>query len=366
MSLLFVIPALAGQAHVTQEVAGNVDLLGNTFPATFLFSPSIMAAAPSYSSLAGWGLALILALAFIIYHLNVRKRLGQQEILKGALTNKAQQIVELQQEFGKMADDLNYAKKTVERKSRDLKMINHILDLKVERKTKELQEANTDLSTFLYRSSHDILGPMARLTGLCNLAQMEVKEPTAQGYLQKLASTAQELNSIIHNIQDVFNIKNRELVLGTCNLLDTIHEIIEEEFEDDFKRDVQFDLNIESDLMVTTDIQLLRTVFMELIKNSLIHRSSYREVDSRISIQVERKPKKVLVTLDDNGSGIPSNLEEKVFDMFQRTSELAKGTGMGLYIVKCALQRMRGNIAYQSKDEPGARFVMQIPNFQTL
>lgn len=298
--------------------------------------------------------------------LMVQRKLARQLELENALEEKARQIKKLKDSFSEMREDLNSAKKTVERKSRDLKMINHILDLKVERKTKELQEANADLSTFLYRSSHDILGPMARLTGLCNLAKMEVAEPLALSYLDKLSGTANELNNIIKNIQDVFEIKNRDLVLGTGNLSNVVHEIVENEFEEDVMRDVKLTLEIEPDLMVTTDQQLLRIVFFELIKNSLLHRSSYSETQSVISIVVERKSRKVLVTLDDNGSGIPKELEEKIFDMFQRTSEMSKGTGMGLYIVKCALQRMRGSIVYKSKDGPGARFELQIPNFQTV
>lgn len=311
-------------------------------------------------------ICLLLVVIILVGFLLVRRPLKRKNQLEQALKVKAKQLLELQSSFEVMRDDLNNAQKVVERKRRDLKMINHILDLKVERKTKELQEANTDLSTFLYRSSHDILGPMARMTGLCNLAQMEISDPIALGYLDKLASTATELNYVIKNIQDVFEIKNRELELGTFNLRETIASVIDDEFTDEMKSDVVFDLDIEADLMMTTDLYLLRMVFLELIKNSIIHRSQYRDEPSRILVKVERKSKKILVVVDDNGIGIPTQIEAKVFDMFQRTSELIKSTGMGLYIVKVALAKMKGSIRYISKEEPGARFELQIPNFQTL
>ncbi|HAA16971.1 MAG TPA: hypothetical protein DCE41_36775 [Cytophagales bacterium] len=364
MSLFLMITAGWPQGHFTiPSMASEGFSLGNPLFAFGVLGQDL-ASSSNLTFILGT-IALVLLAVVVLGWLFVQRRLARQVELENALAEKANQLKSMQEAFSEMREDLNSAKKTVERKSRDLKMINHILDLKVERKTKELQEANTDLSTFLYRSSHDILGPMARLTGLCNLAQMEVSDPMALGYLAKLADTASELNQIIKNIQDVFEIKNRELVLGTGNLMDIVQEIIENDFEDELKGDVNIELKIEPELMVTTDLQLLRTVFSELIKNSLVHRSSYREGESRIEIDVQRKSKKLLVIVDDNGSGIPVELEEKIFDMFQRTSEMSKGTGMGLYIVKCALQRMRGNIVYKSKDDPGARFEMQIPNFQT-
>jgi signal transduction histidine kinase len=66
----------------------------------------------------------------------------------------------------------------------------------------------------------------------------------------------------------------------------------------------------------------------------------------------------------DNGEGIPTDAKPKIFDMFYRASANGSGSGLGLYIVKEAIQKIGGSIVVYSEYGKGTEFVVEIPNMQ--
>jgi signal transduction histidine kinase len=72
-------------------------------------------------------------------------------------------------------------------------------------------------------------------------------------------------------------------------------------------------------------------------------------------------------TVEDNGIGIPHKYQEKVFDIFNRLSpEMAKGEGIGLAIVKKVLERHKGSIRIESKENQGSKFLVKLPGKEII
>ncbi|HNT48954.1 MAG TPA: HAMP domain-containing sensor histidine kinase, partial [Cyclobacteriaceae bacterium] len=69
----------------------------------------------------------------------------------------------------------------------------------------------------------------------------------------------------------------------------------------------------------------------------------------------------VLLTIKDNGTGISPEHHTRIFDMFYRASESSEGSGLGLYIVKETLDKLKGNISVQSSAGNGAEFTVTLP-----
>ncbi len=69
----------------------------------------------------------------------------------------------------------------------------------------------------------------------------------------------------------------------------------------------------------------------------------------------------VVIQVIDNGSGIPTEKIGRIFEMFQRATDRADGSGLGLYIVKKALEKIRGSIKVQSEIDSGTTFTITIP-----
>ncbi|HZX74479.1 MAG TPA: ATP-binding protein, partial [Cyclobacteriaceae bacterium] len=80
-----------------------------------------------------------------------------------------------------------------------------------------------------------------------------------------------------------------------------------------------------------------------------------------ILIEAKRNGEEITMRVIDNGSGIPEKHLPKIFDMFYRASENSQGSGLGLYIVKEALQKLGGTIWVESEFKIGSTFTISIP-----
>lgn len=112
---------------------------------------------------------------------------------------------------------------------------------------------------------------------------------------------------------------------------------------------------------ITSDPILLQQIFVNLIKNAI---DAVAEVPGRagvIEIMTNLDKDRILVTIQDNGVGIPAKDQEKIFNLFHTTKPAGKGTGLGLSIVHDILYRLGGSIRVASEPGMWARFVVEIP-----
>ena len=111
----------------------------------------------------------------------------------------------------------------------------------------------------------------------------------------------------------------------------------------------------------TSDPMLLQQVFVNLIKNSI---DAMQEVPGRqsiLEILTSMDAQHILVTIQDNGIGIPREDQEKIFNLFHTTKPAGQGTGLGLSIVHDILYRLGGTVRMASEPGQWSRFVVEIP-----
>jgi signal transduction histidine kinase len=104
---------------------------------------------------------------------------------------------------------------------------------------------------------------------------------------------------------------------------------------------------------------LVKIVLANIIENAILF-SSPREPN--IIIHWTYSEKEVIITLEDNGTGILDNVKPKIFEMFFRGSELSQGNGLGLYVTKRAVDKLGGKITFKSTLNKGSLFTVIIPN----
>ena len=105
----------------------------------------------------------------------------------------------------------------------------------------------------------------------------------------------------------------------------------------------------------------MRVILNNLISNAI----KYRRHDiplSLIQVNVEVQEDKVLLSVSDNGEGIPDEKLPHIFDMFYRASESSEGSGLGMYIVKNIINKIGGEISLRSKVGEGSTFSVVLPN----
>ena len=128
---------------------------------------------------------------------------------------------------------LSEAKEVIQEKNQELANKNKELDFQVEKKTADLARANSslkqvndELDNFIYKTSHDIRGPLASLKGMCNVALMDVQDPVALDYLKKLDSTAERLNSILTRLVIINQINNSKLTVERIDFESIVSDVM--------------------------------------------------------------------------------------------------------------------------------------------
>ena len=117
-----------------------------------------------------------------------------------------------------------------------------------------------------------------------------------------------------------------------------------------------------SNLNLQADQQRLQQVFVNLLSNA----SDASPIGGHIEISAELTANDVIITVSDQGTGIPEALQERIFEPFFTTKQPGAGTGLGLQLVYNIIQDHSGTISVSNKPQGGAQISLRLPREQSL
>lgn len=264
-------------------------------------------------------------------------------------------------------------KMEVDNTEENLKAMNLALEKVVQERTQsllkmnnDLELANRELDAFIYRASHDFRAPIASINGLINLAKMEVQDETALGFLNEIRKVVGKTDNMLHKLL-MINLINRyttETILNPVDF-DAILANLSEAFRKQLdEHQVFMEVDVEEDLRYLADPELIQIIFYNMLENSIAYRTQHVAVAPFIKIKVQdvKDDNCIQITFSDNGIGIPNKYYRKVFRMFFRGNEMAtQGNGLGLYVVKKAVQKLKGRINVESEVNKFTNFHIFLP-----
>jgi signal transduction histidine kinase/ligand-binding sensor domain-containing protein len=283
------------------------------------------------------------------------------------LENQKEEIESQKEDIEQKNQELTVAKNTIDKQNAELRTINRDLETAVNERTQELQlayrnllQTKEELDTFIYRSSHDIKGPLLRILGLCNVALLDVKDELSYGYFKKLEREIALTNKMLHKLILVQNVKNVTITPTAFNLRNLLQMAISKLEKEEGYEAMTFNLDESLNVKMESDQYLLGTAIQNVIENAIVYRRSSRP---EVTITFKRTDDKGLLTISDNGKGISGDVSSHIFEMFYRGSEFSVGAGLGLYITKKALQRLNGDIVFHPNDY--TTFVLELSSSHT-
>ena len=224
----------------------------------------------------------------------------------------------------------------------------------------KLEEKIKELDTFIYRSSHDLKGPLASLQGLINVAKSEIKDSTSIQYFGLIERSVNHLDTLLMDLLNITRIAQGSLNLVNLNLAELIDSTIKSfDHLPEYDR-ILWEIDVDPSISVQLDKSLINNVIHNLIINSIKYYDKNKD-QSQIKITLKEKNEMIVLNIEDNGEGIPEDIQTHVFDMFFRGNTKSSGTGLGLYIVKNAIEKLGGQIKMQSKLDMGTKFSIQLP-----
>jgi len=117
----------------------------------------------------------------------------------------------------------------------------------------------------------------------------------------------------------------------------------------------------ESLFEIHSDPKFLEQVFVNLISNAIYATKQKGPGQGRIEIRTSKAGANVEIVISDNGTGIPDEDREKIFDMFYTTKPTGKGTGLGMPISQNIVNKLGGDISFESRLGVGTAFTVRIP-----
>lgn len=240
------------------------------------------------------------------------------------------------------------------------------LELEVERRSREVSEAtikleqsNAELEAFNYTVSHDLRAPLRAMWGFAKAMEEDYGaelDETARSYLREITDSAKRMDQLINALLAYSRVGRGEITLVPVDtnkcLQDALHQI-----GGDVPNKDQSWVDCQPNMpAVLGDSILLTAVLANLISNAAKFVTAGRE--ARVRVFCETDPQNVRIVVEDEGIGIAVEDQGRIFGVFEHLHGVDKyqGTGIGLAIVRRAVEKMNGKFGVESTVGVGSRF----------
>lgn len=224
----------------------------------------------------------------------------------------------------------------------------------------ELKVRNAELDNFVYKVSHDLRAPLSSVLGLVNLSRLEGNTDNPLEYIALIGEKVRALDNFIGDVLSHSKNLKMDVDIGPVDL----QKIIEQTFTDlsylDGAQKTRRTVRIEG-VDFYSDRWRVSEIFRNLISNAIKYRKPEAD-DSEIVVKINVDHLCADISFADNGIGIKQSSLSRIFEMFYRATDQGEGSGIGLYIVKNAVEKLGGQIRVASALGEGTRFHLLLPN----
>lgn len=257
---------------------------------------------------------------------------------------------------------IGYDVTTLIEKQKELLAITKQLEqanLHSESKNESLIKANHELDTFVYRVSHDLRAPISSSLGLIELTLMEKDEEMKRRYITLQKQSLEKLDRFIVDILDYSRNARRDIDPEEILIEKLIKDICQTYTNG--SPHIVLTINVVQTAPYYSDKMRLSIILNNLVSNAFKY-ANPRSEQACVLIEVQANEDLMKLSITDNGIGIDEIFLPRIFDMFFRATDQQVGSGLGLYIVKEAVEKLEGKIFLESKKGEGSAFFVELPN----
>lgn len=220
----------------------------------------------------------------------------------------------------------------------------------------------TKQDDFISTVSHELRTPLTSIRGFAQTMLSswdKLDEDAKKKFIGIIEEQSNRLINLVENILSVTKLPNESIILKNINVNTSILPIIQIVHQQYANH--RFIQNFDkSNPTISVDLEKFQQIMINLIENA----AKYSNEGTNITIITSHTDKEVSIKVQDEGIGIKEEDKEKIFEKFSRIdnplTRKIQGSGLGLYITKTLIEKMRGSIAVKNL-EKGVEFEVKFP-----
>jgi signal transduction histidine kinase len=232
----------------------------------------------------------------------------------------------------------------------------------------KLSEAKNAQEDFILNISHDLRSPLNIILSVLQCYKDEYKyigkDNKCEDHIESIKRNGYKILKLINNLIDTTKLEKKHYDIKRENL--DIINLIEwnissiDKYAKQKNISLVFDTNVEECIMAI-DPEAIDRIIMNLISNAI----KFSEEGSSIYINAWKGINQIIISIRDEGMGIPKNEQSTIFNRFIQSSKNKRhenaGSGIGLDLVKCLIKAHNGSIKLISEEECGSEFIIKLP-----
>ena len=226
----------------------------------------------------------------------------------------------------------------------------------------KLETANRELEAFSYSVSHDLRAPLRAISGFAGMLRRDhaaVLAPDAVKLLERVEENVTRMGNLIDDLLEYSRLGRKALSVQRLNLAHIARECLKE--LDPERQGRKVEIVVGELPPCNGDVILLKQVLLNLLSNALKY--TRKRDSARIEVGAEVRAGEYVCHVRDNGAGFDMKYADKLFQVFQRLHSQGEfaGTGVGLAIVRRAIEKHGGRVWAEAAPGAGATFYFALP-----
>jgi PAS domain S-box-containing protein len=249
------------------------------------------------------------------------------------------------------------------RAEQEVRELNTQLEARVARRTAELEAKNRELEAFTYSVSHDLKAPLRGIDGYSRLLLEDYADKLdeeGQRFLRSVRQASVHMGQLIDDLLAYSQLERRKLQPQRIELRSALQALLLPYQSEIEQRKLELRIDVPT-IELYVDAAGLGQALRNLIENAF--KFTRATEHPQVEIGARARDGRCEIWVRDNGVGFDMKFVERIFDIFQRLhrSEDYPGTGIGLAIVRKAMERLGGRVWAQSSPGSGAVFHLELP-----
>lgn len=235
------------------------------------------------------------------------------------------------------------------------------LEAKTQReKTEIIEKKNNELDAFFYKVSHDLKSPISSIIGLDAIVRSRINDEEALGYFDIYKKQVERINNMLDELMRMARMDYFVEQMETIDFDKIINDCMSSlAYLPNFDS-VSCTSVIAEGLNYKAGWSLMNSIIQNLIENGIKY-ADLRKDDPMIEFKIATHYDILEIIYTDNGIGMTAEAKSNAFDMFFKVNEKSEGSGLGLYILSRAIEKLKGSIEVESEVGIGSTFRITLP-----